>query len=471
MDVALLEANIPNDAPPTPLQLSRLPPTLLCLPQYPFPHHTIGIRVPDMISPRIRALNDKFPTPETNAQFFAPVEEIADELRNGFTKTLRPIAGKGPEVERWNQILAPHIGKPYFSLPWFVVEAYFYRRILEGLGYFDPDHPGYKFDPFFSEKLISLRTSDSGIQMLVETYFSRIHKETIQPLVFDSELFAFLLHHALWGNRVDLSMLGAGAHSEAKSQIESEKERENLLVDDTNRVLSYLVGKAAPGSLQGNQGNQTGLYGVPIVRLEREAITSPVTIQFINDNSGMEFICDLVLALYLIDSGIASHVRLTLKPFPYFVSDATRVDLDFTLHWLSKHENIRCLELGRLLQDRIAAGKISVHGEEEWFWASPELMWDMPSHVRAELSQADLVIFKGDLNYRRIMGNLMWAHDTPVDWILRYMPSPTLALRTCKGPVAVGLAPGQDKEAEAKDPEWMNSGIFGMIQLAFPNRS
>jgi hypothetical protein len=49
---------------------------------------------------------------------------------------------------------------------------------------------------------------------------------------------------------------------------------------------------------------------------------------------------------------------------------------------------------------------------------------------------------KGDANYRRLIGDALWPHDTPFAHVLSYFAAPLLALRTLKSEVCVGLAPG-----------------------------
>ena len=49
-----------------------------------------------------------------------------------------------------------------------------------------------------------------------------------------------------------------------------------------------------------------------------------------------------------------------------------------------------------------------------------------------------------------------------------FPPVPTLALRTLKADVVVGLSSGLAEETAAKDSDWMTSGRYGLIQLFNP---
>ena len=79
--------------------------------------------------------------------------------------------------------------------------------------------------------------------------------------------------------------------------------------------------------------------------------------------------------------------------------------------------------------------------------------------------QADLLISKGDANYRRWLGDRHWPFTTPFRQILAYRPAPLLVLRVLKSEIVVGLtarAAGKDGPA---DPTWMYDGRWGLIQF------
>jgi hypothetical protein len=45
-----------------------------------------------------------------------------------------------------------------------------------------------------------------------------------------------------------------------------------------------------------------------------------------------------------------------------------------------------------------------------------------------------------------------------------YFPAPLVALRTLKGEIITGLAPGQTERLAAEDPAWLVNGRRGVIQ-------
>ena len=73
-----------------------------------------------------------------------------------------------------------------------------------------------------------------------------------------------------------------------------------------------------------------------------------------------------------------------------------------------------------------------------------------------------------DANYRRLLGDLHWAHDTPFGTLCDYFPPGTAlaALRTCKSGVLVGCAREQEAAATAAHPDkWLVGGLYGMVSL------
>lgn len=82
-----------------------------------------------------------------------------------------------------------------------------------------------------------------------------------------------------------------------------------------------------------------------------------------------------------------------------------------------------------------------------------------------KISEAFLVIFKGDLNYRKLMGDINWVYTTDFLEALRgFRPTNLVSLRTVKADVITGLPPGKAESLKKEDPNWMETGRFGLIQ-------
>ncbi|HEX9616805.1 MAG TPA: ARMT1-like domain-containing protein, partial [Anaerolineales bacterium] len=101
-----------------------------------------------------------------------------------------------------------------------------------------------------------------------------------------------------------------------------------------------------------------------------------------------------------------------------------------------------------------------------FFWNSPLPGWEMPARIRQDLSRSNLLVSKGDANYRRLLGDRHWPPATALSEVVRYLPAPVLVLRVAKAEIAVGLQPGQADELDRIDPDWRIDGDWGMIQFA-----
>ncbi|MCX7790555.1 MAG: damage-control phosphatase ARMT1 family protein, partial [Chloroflexaceae bacterium] len=239
-----------------------------------------------------------------------------------------------------------------------------------------------------------------------------------EPLPLDAAL-----RGALWGNQADLSLWPADAGDGPGGAM--------LLADDGPAVLIHLDGL--------------------IARL--------ATVDVVLDNAGAELVHDLLLADALLARGL--RVRLHAKAHPTFVSDATVDDTRDTIAWLAERPG-PVAAAGRLLA-ALATGRLTLH--DDWFWTSPLAGWEMPEALYHTLATSGLLISKGDANYRRWLGDRHWPADTPLEAVLGYVPAPLLLLRTCKSEVAIGLDQARVAAATARDPQWMTSGRWGLVQF------
>lgn len=82
------------------------------------------------------------------------------------------------------------------------------------------------------------------------------------------------------------------------------------------------------------------------------------------------------------------------------------------------------------------------------------------------LTSSQLVIFKGDLNYRKLMGDVYWEPTVNFRDALRgFEPTNVLALRTIKADTICGLRNGVFEDLCAKESNWLVTGKYGLIQL------
>ncbi len=394
---------MPPYLPPRRIDPAFLPPPLLASEPGSFAYDTVTQRLPDILRRTIA----------TNAVPAAAgaLQDLHAEMTGG---RLRGLLEMAEDRTFWDEVCAPHIGLPWLDCPWFFAETFFYRRILEATGYFQPG-PGQGVDPFAATK--SAEWAPDAAPAAIAALAARLPEAT-------RDRFSTLFHASLWGNRIDLS-LPVAAHLGTENV-----DREHLLVDDSDAVWRLL--EQRPGA-----------------------------IAFIADNTGTELAMDLTLIDFLLSAGLVGRITLYLKPQPFFVSDAMPADIEIGLSALAAG-SAAGRQLAASVRRHLAAGSLRL--ATHWFFPTSLFYFDLPGDLFIDLAGQTLVIIKGDLNYRRLCGDARWAPTTSFGQVTAYFPAPLVALRTFKAELVVGLAPGEAGRIQAEDPDWLVNGRRGVIQ-------
>lgn len=390
-----------------------LPPPLMTSEPGSFARFTIEQRKPEILR-QVIADNDYPPDVVT------ALETFAEELRGEQVRLLSAEDGPGWEV--WHPIWRAYEGATWLELPWYFAESFFYWRLLNAVGYFRSGSLKGK-DPFAPAKQRELARQWNSIQRLA-AFASRIPADAEEVHLH----FETLLHYTLWGNRADLSNQ---AVSESRGAQPMQRERENLLQDDTDALLHGWASQTMPLAV------------------------------FINDNGGIELAADLALADFLLRTRRAERIIFHLKVAPFFVSDAMPQDADTLLARLAGDAHAETRALGHRLHAHLEEGRL--RWETHPFWNSPQMLWEIPEDLRDSIEAASLVILKGDANYRRLLGDLHWPATTSVQDVARYFPADLLIMRTLKSEIVVGLAEGQAETLFQDDPDWLINGQRGLI--------
>lgn len=90
----------------------------------------------------------------------------------------------------------------------------------------------------------------------------------------------------------------------------------------------------------------------------------------------------------------------------------------------------------------------------------------MPRDLRADFESAAVTIFKGDLNYRRLVGDRHWPATRPFADAVSHFPGPVAALRVLKSEVAVGLDVDVVSSLDASDEPWRTTGAHALIHTS-----
>ena len=410
---------------PSKLRIPRLPlpESLRGLDKGSFTEYTVSVRLPDITR---RVLQER----EWSSEIAASLQALVDSIPNGI---IRPLQDDGAsEVADWHRYMMPYLGQTWLQIPWLVAENYMFRRILESTNYFR-NGPEHGVDPYTSLKQQGmLAVPDTLIPLCaqLEAFSTQSRPDSQQT----QEKFAELLRMAVWGNQADLSVWWS-EDQEHPSRPENSDQTDHLLDDDSIEVSNY------------------------IGWLEKEN----VRVDFILDNGGVELAYDLVLGDFLLSNTLAHTIYFHPRVHPTFVSDVTSQDVLETIKSLSVASNPGIRDLGLRWMDYITNERVYL--TPDYFWTSPLCGWDMPDVLWDELSCSDLIISKGDINYRRWVGDRHWISTEPLEDVLSYAPAPLLVLRVLKGETIVGLQPGQKEKLDRMEPQWMSNGNYGIIQF------
>lgn len=227
--------------------------------------------------------------------------------------------------------------------------------------------------------------------------------------IAEKALFTEMCEICLWGNATDLSLLTSLSYDDIQKLQGSESRKaneKNIVVNDFPAAFACLRKAQHTGSA------------------ERR-------VDIVLDNAGFELFVDLVLTGYLLQSGLATHIVLHPKNIPWFVSDVVPKDFGDLLNVLvnaksfyetpSEDDQARGVTPAALSADEesnmqklfdnwsglYAEGKIVLRPNV--FWTEGGSYWRLPKTAPSlyeDLKESELVIFKGDLNYRKLTGDV-----------------------------------------------------------------
>lgn len=369
---------------------------------------------------------------------------------------LEPIPRDGrPDIEPYNEEFKTLKDRRWLAAPWLYTECYMYRFIHT---FFTLSTPfWHSFDMFATSKRSSLVGSKKGTIELVKK-FREVLQAIAEKQAVDEEtqkaIFEEMIQISLWGNATDLSLLTSLSVEELNSRqgkAVRDSNKQNIVVNDTEQVWGLLSRLRSLGSSK--------------------------DIHIVLDNAGFELLTDLVFASYLIESGYAKKVVLHGKRMPWFVSDVNLEDLKYLIEGfangttyddINSESREELQEAGKYWQGLIHSGKLEFRAE--LFWTTQHPFGRLPivePGLFEDLADADLVVYKGDLNYRKLTYDGMWPHSTPFSEALGPLAKKhngqgvrSLVLRTAKADVCVGLKPGQDKNFEEG---WTRYGKYAMV--------
>ncbi|KAH8094465.1 DUF89 domain-containing protein [Cristinia sonorae] len=368
----------------------------------------------------------------------------------------------------------------WFTAPWLYAECYLYRLLRS---YLNQTTQWRTFDPFFEQKEATFKSSGAAIYQLAKVMHDLEGEKAELSADPDKLLVIFreMIQMCLWGNATDLSLLTHMSHDDIANLQSVGKDaqaarKEYILKDDQEKVWEHLK------TLKGKNAR----------------------IDFVLDNAGFELFTDFVFADFLVTyTPYASSVVFHPKLIPWFVSDVTPADFSSAIPNLlsdsffppptdepdasgvvtpssppEEHTYLR--QMASRWQQYLADGtfKLSVPDSTPLgksdpkadFWTGPWPYWNMKElspEVFVSLENSGLVIFKGDLNYRKLTGDVAWPAPTPFETAIGPLAGafPILSLRTNKADVVVGVPQEVADALDAKGEKWRVNGKYALVSF------
>lgn len=321
------------------------------------------------------------------------------------------LSAPAPDYDYWGDRFSEHHGESWLGTEWFFAEMFGYRHLLDACRYWTTRRDPFR--PFKAEEIQS--------DMLRETVGAAMAKD-----VALRERLVRFLQNCLWGNRMDLSMTNVLAQG-------TDAKDEHLLANDLT--------PAADSLLAGAGGH----------------------VHILMDNAGTEEAFDLALADLLLSEDLAEMVTLHVKMAPVLVGDVMGKDVFWLLDVMEGYGG-RLADLAIRIREHLETGALRI--VPDFFWNTDGRMWELPPRFEEPFREADLVITKGDANYRRITNDAVWTAEATLEEALAGFPAPLLALRTLKSDTLVGVDAETIERLDEEEANWRTKGTYGVVQFA-----
>lgn len=267
------------------------------------------------------------------------------------------------------------------------------------------------------------------------------------------------------------SLLNAYKESLASNNID---ELEKLLMGCLNMnsidlsQLEVNVGKIKSSSMPINDSDKFCRFVKNTLSIQ----SKKSQVHIITDNCGLELISDILIGSYFIRMTETTEVVFHIKKLPIFVSDTIMSDIDDAINVLNDKLN-GCTEY--ILTDNLPEERIyicpDINNKELIFkandiWHRETLFNDVEEFMTWNTDDScALIIVKGDLNYRRLVGDYHWHNSAPITEKVSYIRKPLLIIRSLKSNVILDVKPETVKTLDKSAPNWKVSGQHGIIQF------
>ena len=446
-----------------------------------FAYYTIEARLKEIYSERILSEKKKGSFDNFMEEKVYGLKQMADLLKAAISCKDKEMQQKlyliGAELSDITKRYKPSVyGEHHYDyirkVPFLATEFYFY---LYGLfvhlvrnGKLNPND----WDPYRTLKRDALKKWFGDPSQSVLSAFEVLMSDSSHA--DDVGRFKSALFHCVSTNSTDLSQL--------REDQSHAKVSNRLIIDHTDELFQHLKETKA--------SNKTAVY--------------------VLDNFGPEFVADFEFGKYLLKWCGFSKIIYCVKQLPIFVSDTTLEDVE----WLLSGKAIDFMKYDPKNDEDPSAltgpqlemvSKIFVSGNfnsdtmtytfkegdkevgEMLFtssreWHSHHLFYEYKEDVKGQETEKGksmarfakelfgnwnnneigIIIIKGDMNYRRLVGDKNYDYFDKIEDKVEYIEQPLLILRSLKSNVIVGV---EEFALNSVKPNWKTSGEYGIIHF------
>ncbi|KAG8996499.1 hypothetical protein FRB90_012723 [Tulasnella sp. 427] len=440
-----------------------------------FSYTTVVKRWPVIITNLLDCVHQAVHDLSVNSTTSATDELVKKKIEEGKgiiekASKLNPVLDDGgPHIELYNselERLSADGRGTWFTAPWLYAECYLYRFIRT---WFSLTEHWTQFDPFFSLKEDTFKGSGAAVYQLALTMSeidTEAEKGSLEKDVARLEvLFDEMIQMCFWGNATDLSLLTTLSTGDIEKLQTVGKEaqaasRKFILRDDIDDAWRHLK-TLSDARLDIVLDNYFLVTHTPFIK---SVVFHPKDIPwFVSDVTPP----DVRALLSAISDPASTDYFTTPPPSPAHLSALHKLHYRWLKYFESGTFRVNGAPgLAGGLSGGAAEGRKREGGMEFWtrFGSYRELL---EVDGMAGLDGSGLVIFKGDLNYRKLTGDLQWPAGATFEEAMGPLAGklPILSLRTNKADVIAGL-PKELVEKMDSDPEtkgWRTSGRYGVI--------
>lgn len=362
------------------------------------------------------------------------IEIIMQDIREN--KSMTPIHSQLHDVVLWNRALAIAESEScirYYKAAFLLVECYLYRRlasIMESSNFLKV------YDIFRQRKTFAF-DSAIGACIGLGNYTTNLIKNDLTGNRL-KDGFLKLIQFVLWNT--DLSETLGLTDSRTSPDELLARTASKILANDSLKIWNCLTTSESESRI----------------------------VAIICSSAGYELFADFCMADFILSYELCDVVIFYVKSFPWFITDAIIYDFHWIINKISSSKDVTLAALGQKWQQYCESRQWIPR--TEYFFTMPycyDQMHVVDEKLFREMKKTKLLIFKSDLNYRKLLLDINWPPTTSFEKASNgFRPSAICAIRSIHSELLCGLQESDYKELFLHHREGLLNGEYGVIQFA-----